>query len=435
MSPRSNFLDNTYLLLLQLGRGGTATVHFATVDLDAFDYAKLYSYTQVQGKTHAERIALSEVFAVRLRQTTLDRITMQAILEAHKIPLPGDHVAVKLANSGVDPVRFENEWKYLICLNHPNVIQVYGGGTHNGQPYYAMEVLRPVIDHHTILMALDLQERISAVLQAARGLSYLHGEGILHLDVKPGNILFYRDEKKAICAKVMDLGIALPFDGQTTPTHSRVTGTPHYMAPEQVMSPIETDVRTDVYAIGSTLLYCTTGSLPRTGQGTPRELIRVIRERRPIDAANIHDPNIPLALAGIIDKAVRMDPVERYQTMGEFIEDLEALLAQIGPSLKGQMSFISGCYPDIPTAGFIFSRKPEQERGARKLQIDPTKLNPEALPKRKLLASGAVLVALGLTLAAVVLLLMLFTNRIMAFLGLGTESETPAALEIPEQPP
>ena len=433
MSPRSNFLDNTYLLLLQLGQGGTATVHFATVDLDAFDYAKLYSYTQVQGKTHAERIALSEVFAVRLRQTTLDRTTMQAILKAHKIPLPGDHVAVKLANSGVDPVRFENEWKYLICLYHPNVIQVYGGGTSNGQPYYAMEVLRPVIDHHTILKALDLQERISAVLQAAKGLSYLHGVGILHLDVKPGNILFYRDEKGTIGAKVMDLGCAIPFDDQTTTTHSKITGTPHYMAPEQVMSPVETDVRTDVYAIGSTLLFCTTGRLPRAGQGTPRELIRVIRERRPIDAANIHDPNIPMALAGIIDKAVRMDPVERYQTMGEFIEDLEALLAQIGPSLKGQMSFISGCYPDIPTAGFIFSRKPNQEQVASYLQIDPTKLKSEALPKRKLLASGPVLVALGLTLAAVVLLL--FTNRIMTFLGLGMESETPAALEIPEQPP
>jgi len=156
-------IEGVYALRERVGSGGFAEVRRADVDLERFDYTTLYAYTQVQGNTHIERRRRAEEFSRRLAEQDLDVATIRAILAAAGIPVPGDVVAVKIATLKLkgDLDRFEAEWKNLICLNHENVVKVYGGGTYQGLHYYAMEYIEAIVSP---------REKLEIILQSARGL-------------------------------------------------------------------------------------------------------------------------------------------------------------------------------------------------------------------------------------------------------------------------
>lgn len=316
-------IDNAFTIRELLGEGGMAKVFLAEVDPDAFNYTLLYAYTQVQGETHAIRRAAAETLAQKLARQPLDPNTVRAILEAHGIPLPGSTVALKISKPEGDRERFEAEWRNLLCLNHPHVIKVYGGGSHNGCPYYVMERLDSILDIGVIDKTFDLRMKMGILLQAARGLAYLHENGIIHRDVKPGNLITIRREDGSLQTKVTDIGLAKTRDAAyELTTSSAFMGTPCYMPPEQALSARDVDPRSDIYSLGASLYRLLCGVPPYHNEETIYSIIHAIGTNQPPPPPRSFYPDLPAVVEGILTCAMRFDRAARYPDMGQMVEDL-----------------------------------------------------------------------------------------------------------------
>jgi formylglycine-generating enzyme required for sulfatase activity/serine/threonine protein kinase len=350
-------IDGVYTLRSIIGRGGMSEVCLADVDLDRFDYRILYAYTQVQGNCHAERRAKAEELAQRLRGKDLDRATLRAILEARDIPLPAKAVAVKVAAPGASLVRFESEWKNLLCLKHPNVIQVYGGGVWRHRAYYAMELLQEIVTSEEIVQKFSLREKLEIVIQAGKGLSYLHSHGLIHRDVKPDNMIVSRSPQGP-ATKITDLGLAKDVRDSLGLTGSVNTlGTPHFMSPEQLRSARDVDHRTDIYGLGAALYKLVTGKSPFHNKTTVYEIVAAAYSgARPLRPSRLVAA-LPDAIDSIILRAIESDPGERYQTIDDMIRDLQRSLPAVNsdgviPGGVGQPS-----HPDLPEPQEIGSQR------------------------------------------------------------------------------
>ncbi len=321
--PDENVIDGVYTLKSLIGQGGMAEVYLAKVDLDKFDYTMLYAYTQVQGENHVERRKNAAAFSQELAGQDLDVNTVRSILKAHKIPLPGETVAVKLAMPNASMERFEAEWRSLVCLHHENVIQVYGGGIHERRPYYAMELLSRILSQQEIQEGFSLDQKLEFAIQAAEGLRYLHANGIIHRDVKPDNLLACGREDGGFVVKVSDLGIAKGAAGTSGMTMSQaVMGTPCYMSPEQVRSSKHVDERADIYSLGATLYKLVTRTAPYQEKTSVYEIISAISNQEPPAPAGRLSPDLPTELADIIQCSMAFDLEHRYANMDEMLHDL-----------------------------------------------------------------------------------------------------------------
>ena len=320
-------VDGVYVLKRKLGQGGMAAVYLAEVDLLRFDYTSLYAYTQVQGDSHLERRRKAEELAGKLTGKTLDPGTVRTLLTAQGIPVPGTQVALKVAIGEADTARFEVEWKSLLCLNHPNVVQVYGGGMHLQRPYYSMELLNGIVTPKRVQEEFTIAQKLQVIIQAARGLGYLHANGIVHRDVKPDNAVVCETLPGEFVTKITDLGIAkqLELDGMTL-AHTAM-GTPHYMSPEQFASSKDIDRRADIYSLGATLYEMVAGVKPYHNLTTVFEIFQAVTLHTPPTPVAKHNPALPDAVTGIIECAMAWDPDCRYQKMEELIKDIEKYLA------------------------------------------------------------------------------------------------------------
>ena len=336
----STVIDGVYGLRKKIGKGATAVVYRATVDLVRFDYTTLYAYTQVSGETHLERRAKAEEFAARLADKDLDLATIRTILEAQDIPVPGNEVAVKVAIGAMDPQRFEAEWKNLLCLSHPNVIEVYGGGTYQGRKYYAMEYIKSIISASEIADAFTVKQKLDVIIQAGKGLAYLHDNGLIHRDVKPANMVTFHNDAGQCITKVTDLGIgkAVGEDLGLTTTDT-IMGTPHYMPPEQVTSTKDADHRADIYSLGASLYEVATGQAPFHGKTAAFEIIAAhVKGELPTPAREIA-PDLPEVVASIIACAMAPDVESRYQRMHDMVKDLETYVAEESAELTASLSY------------------------------------------------------------------------------------------------
>lgn len=327
-------LDGVYSLRKKIAEGGMAVIYLADVNLDAYDYTRLYAYTQVQGKTHVERQSQAARLAQTLAGETLDRETVRAMLKAHDIPLPPSLVVVKVAKEVMDPLRFEAEWQNLLCLSHPNVVKVYGGGNHMGRQYYAMEYVEGLCDPDDIAKSFSVANKLKLLVKAGRGLAYLHEHGLIHRDIKPDNFLVSMGADGEYEARITDLGIAKVSDGSPGLTQtSQMMGTPYFMSPEQVRSSRDVDARADIYSLGASLYGMVLGVPPYHDKTTVFEIIAsVSRGEGPIPPRQ-HNPNLPEVIAAIIQCSMASDPNDRYQTMHDFVYDLETYLANARPDL------------------------------------------------------------------------------------------------------
>jgi tRNA A-37 threonylcarbamoyl transferase component Bud32 len=239
----------------------------------------------------------------KARQQGLDRLVALKIL-----PL-------KAGRDAAFAERFTREARALAKLNHPNIVTVYDFGRIGDLYYFIMEYVDGVNLRQTLRAGqLKPQQALNIVPQICEALQFAHDEGIVHRDIKPENILL--DKKGRV--KIADFGIAKllgrksPEAVLTGPSH--VVGTPHYMAPEQMVKPLEVDHRADIYSLGVVFYEMLTGQLPLGRFAPPSKKVQV----------NVQ-------LDEVVLKTLEEEPARRYQHVSDVKTAVETICGKKVP--------------------------------------------------------------------------------------------------------
>jgi serine/threonine protein kinase len=248
----------------------------------------------------------------------------------------GREVAVKVlprAKSTPDSeAAFRREMRMLGRLDHENLVRAYDAG-HDAMVYYLVTELVPGLDLKRLVQKhgpLDEAAAAAVISQAAHGLAYAHEQGLVHRDVKPGNLLVMPDGR----VKVLDLGLAGSLLEEESSRLGRVVGTMDYIAPEQIRAPDDVGPSADIYALGCTLYYAVTGQVPFPG-GTRREKMQRHLSAVPTPVAELA-PRLDAEFCRLIEAMMVKDPTGRIKTAGEVAERLRQW-APAGPAgLTGQ---------------------------------------------------------------------------------------------------
>ncbi len=244
-------------------------------------------------------------------------------------------VAVKLLQVPSGPKRkeirdrFEREALSAAQVSHPNVVQVHDVGEVDGVPYLVMEFVRGTSLDRVLDARGPLPEResLEVLLQCARGLEAARRCGIVHRDVKPGNVMIGEDG----IAKLADFGLAKAREGMATLTQSgQLLGTPAYMAPEQ-MEGEGVDHRSDLYSLGVTLFEMVTGQRPFQAE-TPMGIIAKRLKTANPDPRS-YRPDLSDGARELVLRLMATDPTERFQTAGDLAKRIETLLGVSGSDL------------------------------------------------------------------------------------------------------
>ncbi len=239
-------------------------------------------------------------------------------------PTLGRWVALKFLyrNDAVHAERFLREARAQARISHPNVCQVHEVGEAEGRPYIAMQY----IDGRSLgelCEELTLDDKVRLVRDVARAIHAAHRTGLIHRDLKPGNILLTREETGEIHPFVVDFGLAMSQDEISLSRTGMISGTPAYISPEQAQGRA-LDRRTDVYSLGVVLYELLAGEPPFTGGNLARVLVRLVQEDpRPLRQIA---PAIPEDLETIVGKCLEKDPTRRYESARELAEDLDRFL-------------------------------------------------------------------------------------------------------------
>ena len=227
--------------------------------------------------------------------------------------------------------RFEQEAQAASALSHPNIATIYGIDNVEGTTFIAMEyVAGRTLAEAIPRNGLNLNRALRYAVQIADALARAHAGGVIHRDLKPGNIMVTPEDR----VKLLDFGIAklTHRDDGTAPDVTRtmadltadgvVVGTTRYMAPEQARGQ-RIDPRADIFAFGAVLYEMVTGQYAFQGDSVPEISTAVLRDNpKPLSAAA---PDVPRDLERIVARCLRKDPERRFQTAGDLKVALEEL--------------------------------------------------------------------------------------------------------------
>lgn len=250
----------------------------------------------------------------------------------------GSMLALKVLRTDllVDPVsvrRFEHEATIASALMHPNLIRVREFGLSRfGQPYLMMDYLDGV-ELQTLLSHcdhLDLPTFINIFTQICDALAYAHDMGLIHRDLKPGNIMLIKGPTGTDTVKIIDFGIAKMLresnPNMNITTAGEMLGSPAYMSPEQCGG-VVLDSRSDIYSLGCVMYEAISGILPFRTESAIATIMMQVNDRAMGFSAVRQDINVPEELERMIFKALEKDPANRYQSARELSEDLWAFAA------------------------------------------------------------------------------------------------------------
>jgi serine/threonine-protein kinase len=224
--------------------------------------------------------------------------------------------------------RFLLEASVASKLTHPNVVTIFDyGETPDGACFIAMEYLegRSLSDEIKLLGKLPTDRAISIATQVARALRAAHGLGVVHRDLKPGNVFLVRRGDEEDLVKVLDFGLVKQTTMEDELTHAgRIMGSPRYMAPEQAQArPV--DARADIYSLGAVLYAMLTGRPPFQKATELATIMAQINEAPPPIASVAPDAVLPRGLEALIMKCLAKTPEQRFGSMEEVVAALRAI--------------------------------------------------------------------------------------------------------------
>ena len=268
-------------------------------------------------------------------QAELGRGAMGVVYKAHD-PVLDRTVALKtivLDEAAQDREeyhsRFFQEAKAAARLNHPALITIYDFGEENELAYMAMELLNGrELSERMASSSIPIREAVAIAEQVAEGLAFAHDSGVIHRDIKPGNIMLLPSGR----IKIMDFGIArLKISDLKTQLGTRL-GTPKYMSPEQTTGG-KLDHRTDIFSLGIVLYEMLTGAKLFRGDSLTNVLHNVANFEPPPPSRI--KPEVTQLLDLVVKRAMEKKPSARYSSAWEMVDDLRNCLQELAPPIRG----------------------------------------------------------------------------------------------------
>lgn len=215
---------------------------------------------------------------------------------------------------------FAREVRAQASLNHENLVKAVDAG-YDGKVYYLVSEYVPGSDLRKLVRhigPLDMQAAACIISQVAKGLAHAHQRGLIHRDVKPGNVLVTPDGR----AKLSDLGLAGPLgeEADSDPRHGKIVGTPDYLSPDHIKAPWSPTPAWDVYSLGCTLYYAVTSKVPFPG-GTTADKARAHCQMRPLDPRRLN-PSLSSGFVDVLADMMAKEAAERIQSAEQVVERL-----------------------------------------------------------------------------------------------------------------
>jgi serine/threonine protein kinase len=231
--------------------------------------------------------------------------------------------------------RFFNEARACGQIKHAAVVEVYDmGQAEDGTPYLVMELLEGEgLDHRIARSGIFRPgEAAACIAFVARGLEEAHVRGLVHRDLKPGNLFFALDDRGEVAPKVLDFGVSKATSDVTDldmikTNTGAVLGSPAYMSPEQARGELDVDGRSDVWSLGVILYEMLTGRAPFDGANYNALMVAILTD--PHRSIATVDPSIPQELSDLVDRALEKDRTRRIGSARELADRLEELVQRI----------------------------------------------------------------------------------------------------------